>query len=165
MEHHPKILLVDDESHIRKYLGIILKKIGSPTVIEAVNGADALTQYDQHQPDLVIMDVNMPMMDGLEALRLLLIRHPAARVVMLTSMATRQVVYRSLDLGAVDFLRKDISREAIDETLAGIIRVHVLEPAAELAASSRIDNPNAGPQGSDQDLLMMGAPQPMEAAG
>ncbi len=139
MDFNGKILIVDDEPHIRKYLSIIAKKIGSPTLIEAGNGLEALALYDQHRPDLVFLDVNMPLMDGLEALSQLLIRHPDARVVMLTSVATRNVVHRSLDLGAVDFLRKDISREAIDEALAAIVQRHFSAPPEEPVASPAVD--------------------------
>ena len=129
MQFNGKILIVDDEAHIRKFFSIMLKTVGSPTIIEASNGSEALALYDQHQPELVFMDINMPVMDGLESLERLVIRHPDARVIMLTSMATRSAVQQSIDHGAVDFLRKDIPRDAVAETLAAVILKHVPEAA------------------------------------
>jgi CheY-like chemotaxis protein len=60
---------VDDEPHIRKYIGLILRKFGNPTIFEAGVGEQALALYTQHTPDLVLLDVNMPMMDGLQVPR------------------------------------------------------------------------------------------------
>ncbi len=125
MQFNGKILIVDDEPHIRKFFSLMLKSVGNPTIIEAGNGSEALALYDRHQPELVFMDINMPVMDGLESLERLVIRHPEARVIMLTSMATRSAVQQSIDHGAVDFLRKDIPRDAVAETLAAVILKHL----------------------------------------
>jgi len=118
MEFNGTVLLVDDEPHIRKYLGLILRKTGNPTLLEAGNGEEALQLYDQHSPDLVLMDVNMPVLDGMQALERLLARHPDACVVMLTSLATRNIVERCVELGAVNFVRKDTPKETIARVLA-----------------------------------------------
>ena len=94
MEFNGTVLIVDDEPHIRKYIGLILRKFGNPTIVEAGNGEEALALFPQHNPDLVLLDVNMPMMDGLQCLERLVAEHPDALVVMLTSLATRNVVER-----------------------------------------------------------------------
>jgi two-component system chemotaxis response regulator CheY len=121
MVFNGKVLLVDDEPHIRKYLGLILRKFGNPTLFEAGNGQEALALYAQHRPDLVLMDVNMPVMDGLQALEQLFRDHPEATVIMLTSLATRSVVEKCVDLGAVNFVRKDTPKETIAKVLSETI--------------------------------------------
>jgi two-component system chemotaxis response regulator CheY len=121
MEFNGTVLIVDDEPHIRKYIGLILRKFGNPTIIEAGNGEEALALFTQHNPDLVLLDVNMPMMDGLQCLERLQADHPDALVVMLTSLATRNVVERCLELGAVNFVRKDTPKEVMAKVLAETI--------------------------------------------
>jgi two-component system chemotaxis response regulator CheY len=122
MNFSGKVLLVDDELHIRKYVGLILRQLGSPTIIEAVNGEEALVQYQNERPDLVLLDVNMPHMDGIETLRQLKAVDPDAFVVMLTSLANRQTVEQAIELGAANYIRKDTPKEeiaiALTETLS-----------------------------------------------
>ena len=60
-----KILLVDDEPHVRKYVSIIARGLGSPVIFEAASGEQALELYARESPDLVLLDVNLPGMDGL----------------------------------------------------------------------------------------------------
>ena len=124
MEFNGTVLIVDDEPHIRKYIGLILRKFGNPTIVEAANGEEAIALFPQHNPDLVLLDVNMPMMDGLQCLERLHAEHPDALVVMLTSLATRNVVERCLELGAVNFVRKDTPKETMAKVLADTIAEH-----------------------------------------
>lgn len=125
MEFSGKVLIVDDEAHIRKYLSLIVKRLGTPVILEAQNGEEALMLYDTHKPDIVLLDVNMPGMDGIQALEKLRQAHPKAVVVMLTSLAARNVVERCVELGAVNFLRKDTPKEAIAKIIADTITAHV----------------------------------------
>jgi len=122
-----KILLVDDEPHIRKYLGLIARGLGAPVIIEAGNGVEALAKYQQESPQLVLLDVNMPGMDGLEVLTALLAQDPDALVVMLTSLVNRQTVEECLKLGAASYIRKDTPKEAILAELSEVIRVNLTE--------------------------------------
>lgn len=115
------ILLVDDEPHIRKYVGLILKQIGSPVIIEAANGEEALAAYQRENPDLVLLDVNMPKMDGIETLRRLKALDPDSVVVMLTSLANRQTVEQALEFGAANYIRKDTPKEEIAQALTETI--------------------------------------------
>ncbi|HLP10256.1 MAG TPA: response regulator transcription factor [Opitutaceae bacterium] len=121
MEFNGTVLVVDDEPHIRRYIGLILLKLGSPRIIEAANGEEAVALFAQHQPDLVLMDVNMPIMDGIHALEKICAANPDALVVMLTSLATRHVVERCLELGAVNFVRKDTPKEMMAKVLTETI--------------------------------------------
>ena len=87
-----KILLVDDEPHVRKYVGLLARGLGSPVIFEAANGEDALAIYARESPDLVLLDVNLPGMDGVQILSAILAQDPDAVVVMLTSLANRQTI-------------------------------------------------------------------------
>lgn len=116
-----KILLVDDESHIRKYVGLILKSLGTPTIVEAGNGQDAIEIYQRENPDLVLLDVNMPQMDGIETLKRLKEVDPDALVIMLTSLANRQTIEQAAELGAINYIRKDTPKEEIAKALTETI--------------------------------------------
>lgn len=115
------VLLVDDESHIRKYVGLILKQLGVATTIEASNGQDAVATYERERPDLVLLDVNMPIMDGLETLKKLREIDPDCVVIMLTSLANRQTIEQAAELGATNYIRKDTPREEIAKALTETI--------------------------------------------
>ena len=116
-----KVLLTDDEAHIRKFIGLVFKRLGNPVIIEASNGEEAVALYAKHQPDLVLMDVNMPIMDGVQALAAIRLKDPAALVIMLTSLTNRQTVEQCAALGALDYLRKDLPRDEMILQLTQII--------------------------------------------
>lgn len=117
MNFQGTVLLVDDEAHIRKYVGLILKQLGSPTIYEATNGVEAVETYSRVNPDLVLLDVNMPIMDGIETLKKLKEIDPGCIVVMLTSLANRETIHQAVDLGASNYIRKDTSRDEITAAL------------------------------------------------
>lgn len=112
------VLLADDEPHIRKYVGLILKQLGATRLIEAANGAEAIALFEKEKPDLVLLDVNMPTVDGLEALRQIRSIDPDSLVVMLTSLTTRQAVETALEHGAAHYIRKDTPRDELSKALA-----------------------------------------------
>ena len=122
-----KILLIDDEPHIRKYLALIARGLGAPVIIEAGDGLAALAKYQQESPQLVLLDVNMPGMDGLEILAAILAQDPKALVVMMTSLVNRQTVEECLKLGATSYIRKDTPKEAILAELSEVIRTNLTE--------------------------------------
>jgi CheY-like chemotaxis protein len=113
MKFDGKILLVDDEPHVRKFISLILRQLGSPTLLEAANGRDAVEIYQRESPDLVLLDVNMPVQDGIQTLRELMQIDPDCLAIMLTSLANRQTVEEALSLGAANYIRKDTPREEI----------------------------------------------------
>ena len=121
MNFKGKILLVDDEAHIRKFVSLLMRSIGSPVVVEAANGEEALAVYASARPDLVLLDVNMPRLDGLQTLKALRAQDPDCVVVMLTSLINRQTVEECVRLGAAGYLRKDTPREEITAHLQRII--------------------------------------------
>ena len=115
------ILLVDDEPHIRKFIGLVLRQVGAPRIIEAGDGEEALAVYQREHPDLVLLDINMPGLTGVETLQQLKAADPDCLVVMLTSLASRQIVEETLALGAVGYIRKDTPKYEIIRTLSEII--------------------------------------------
>ena len=99
----PKILIVDDAEFSR---GRMTKALGNAgySVIEAGNGIEAVSRYCDEKPDIVLMDITMPEMDGVSALREIKIVDPEARVVMLTRMGQETIVLEALEAGAKDYL-------------------------------------------------------------
>jgi len=102
-----KVLVVDDEAHIRKFVTQLVMSLGEPVILQAANGEEALKVYERERPVLVLLDVNMPRVDGIETLRRLKLFDPDCVVIMLTSLVNRQTVEECLHLGAVAYLRKD----------------------------------------------------------
>ena len=117
-----KVLLVDDETHIRKFVGLVLKKFCTPTILEAADGVQALALYAQENPDLVLLDVNMPNLDGLQTLERLMQLEPDANVVMLTSLANRQTIEDCVRLGALGYIRKDTPKDELAAQLQEIMQ-------------------------------------------
>ncbi|MCH7654850.1 MAG: response regulator [Chloroflexi bacterium] len=100
-----KILIVDDAAFMRMKTKKLLAAMGYD-VVEASNGAEAVDTYKRTKPDCVLLDITMPDMDGLTALKLLLALDPNARVTMLTAMGQQTIVLEALQSGAVDFIVK-----------------------------------------------------------
>ena len=106
-----RVLVVDDQELVRSGFCVILDAADGITVVgEAANGEAAVSQVAAHEPDVVLMDIRMPGMDGLEATRLLTGSAPAPKVVMLTTFDLDEYVYEALRAGASGFLLKDSPR-------------------------------------------------------
>jgi len=107
-----KILIVDDAEFLRVRISKILNGEGYE-VIEADNGSRALDVYKEKHPDLVLMDVTMPEMDGLTALKAIRETDPQARVIMLTALGQESVVLDAIKSGAKDFIVKPFEQERV----------------------------------------------------
>lgn len=125
MNFSGSILLVDDEAHIRKFISLLLRHLGMRTIFEAKNGAEALEVYRRERPDLVMLDVNMPVLDGIQTLRELKRIDPDCVVVMLTSLVNRQTIDEAAAHGAANYIRKDAPFEEIGRTLSETIEEYV----------------------------------------
>jgi two-component system, chemotaxis family, chemotaxis protein CheY len=121
MNFSGSIMLVDDEAHIRKFISLLLRHLGVSRIFEAANGKLALEVYEKEHPDLVMLDVNMPVMDGIQTLRALKELDPECVVVMLTSLANRQTIDEAVALGAANYIRKDAPPEEIGRALSETI--------------------------------------------
>ena len=113
MRFEGKILLADDEAHVRKFIGLVVKQLGNPQIFEAKDGQEAFEIYNREKPELVLLDVNMPVQNGVETLRQIMSADPSAVVVMLTSLANRETIEEALQGGAIDYLRKDTPKDEI----------------------------------------------------
>ncbi|MCF1597214.1 response regulator, partial [Streptomyces muensis] len=107
----PRVLVVDDQTLIRTGFRLILTSRGIEVVGEAADGAEAVSLARELAPDVVLMDIRMPTMDGLEATRRILGQSPDRRVLMLTTFDLDQYVYTALSIGASGFLLKDVTPE------------------------------------------------------
>lgn len=116
-----KVLVVDDEAHIRKFVTLLIQTLGEITVVTASNGTEAQQVYERERPNLVLLDVNMPRVDGLQTLGNLKRFDPQCTVVMLTSLVNRQTVEECLQLGALGYLRKDNPPDEMTAQLRKII--------------------------------------------
>jgi DNA-binding NarL/FixJ family response regulator len=106
-----RVLVVDDQELVRSGFCVILEAAEGITVVgEAANGEAAVSAAAAHRPDVVLMDIRMPGMDGLEAARLLTRASPAPKVIMLTTFDLDEYVYDALRAGASGFLLKDAPR-------------------------------------------------------
>ncbi|OAS83326.1 MULTISPECIES: response regulator [Metabacillus] len=117
-----KIMIVDDAAFMRMMIKDILTKNGYEVVAEAADGAQAVEKYKEHQPDLVTMDITMPEMDGIAALKAIKEINVNAKVIMCSAMGQQAMVIDAIQAGAKDFIVKpfqaDRVLEAIGKTLS-----------------------------------------------
>lgn len=113
-----KVLITDDAAFMRMMLKDILTKNGHEVVGEAGNGIEMLQKYDETMPDIVTLDITMPNMDGLVALKELRKKHPNANVVMCSAMGQQSMVIDAIQSGAKDFIVKPFQEERVVECLA-----------------------------------------------
>ena len=106
------ILVVDDAAFMRMRMSKILTEAGYD-VVQAENGLDAVAKYKGSRPDAVLMDITMPEMDGLTALKEIRAHDPTARVVMVTALGQQKVVLEAVKSGAKDFLVKPCEGERV----------------------------------------------------
>jgi DNA-binding NarL/FixJ family response regulator len=105
-----RVMAVDDHDVVRTGIkAIVANQSDMAVVAEAADGSDAVAMYDQCAPDVVLMDLRMPRMDGITATRAIIDAHPEARVVALTSYEGDADIYRALDAGACGYLIKDMT--------------------------------------------------------
>lgn len=112
-----RLLLVDDHRMLREGLSRNLADAGFEIVGEADDGEEAIRLFDELRPDVTLMDVTMPVLDGVAATSRIIGRHPGAAIVMLTMHADEKVITDALAAGAIGYLVKDCSTDEIAETL------------------------------------------------
>ncbi len=113
----PRVLLVDDSREVRQAMGGLIAAMGGEVVAEAADGQAGFAKYVEHRPDLVLLDINMPELTGIEALRLIRAHDPNAFVLMLTAEDPTGLVDQCLWEGAEDYLRKDLAVEVLRERI------------------------------------------------
>jgi two-component system chemotaxis response regulator CheY len=118
-----RLMIVDDTLFMRRMLRDLLTRQGYEVVAEARNGREALENYQQTHPDLVIMDITMPEMDGISAVRAILQVDPAARIVMCSALGQDGPVMEALQAGAQDFVLKPFLPEKVLEAVQKNLQV------------------------------------------
>jgi NarL family two-component system response regulator LiaR len=144
-----RVLLVDDHRMVREGLGVFLQVSEDLELAgEAEDGAEAVEQCARLQPDVVLMDLKMPRMDGATATRLITERFPGIRVVALTSFQEEGLVESALQAGAISYLLKNVSAEALGEAIRSAAAGR--PTLAPEAAQDLVRSATKGPQpGSD----------------
>lgn len=117
MEMDKKVLICDDAMFTRTLINDILVKAGYRVAAEASNGVEAIGEYKQVKPDIVIMDLIMPDMGGIEAIKKIKQLDPKAVIIVCSAMGQEALVMEALDAGAQDFIVKPFQPDQIIETL------------------------------------------------
>lgn len=112
-----KIQICDDSILARKQVKDLLIANGCSSIVEAKDGEETVTIYEKEQPDLVFMDIVMPKLDGVEAVRRIMALNPSAAIIMLSSVGTKGQIKAAIDAGAKDFIQKPFNPEHILEIL------------------------------------------------
>jgi len=112
-----RVLVTDDAAFMRMQLKDILTKLGHEVVGEAENGEVSVQKYEELRPDLVTMDITMPEMNGIEAVKSIKKNHPDATIIMCSAMGQQSMVLDAIRAGAKDFLVKPFTKERIEEAL------------------------------------------------
>lgn len=142
-EHSIRVLIADDHPVVRTGLALMLKyEPDMEAVAEASNGHEAVELFRLHQPDVTLMDLRMPQMEGVEAITTIRAEFPAARIILLTTYDGDEDIYRGLRAGAKGYLLKDAS---CDELLEAIRVVHAgrsrIPPEVGAKLAERMSNP------------------------
>jgi len=111
-------LIVDDEAHVRVLIRVLLKQLGIETVWEAPDGATALEKAEAHKPDVVLLDINLPQVGGLEVLAKLKAAHPAIPVIIVSSQSTMKTVIQTRELGAEAYVLKHAPKSEVLQMLS-----------------------------------------------
>src|SRR5512142_1624693 len=114
-------LVVDDSVFARKNLTKMIEAFGGQVAGEAGDGCTAITEYDRITPDVVLMDITMPQMEGIEAADRIVRQHPEARVVMVSSVGYQENIVAALQKGARHFVQKPVKPEVLYEVVRYVL--------------------------------------------
>src|SRR3954451_23742490 len=127
-----RFLVVDDSVFARKNIAKMVEQFGGQIAGEAGDGLTAITEYDRVKPDMVLMDITMPQMEGIEAAERIVRQHPDARIVMVSSVGYQENVVAALQKGARHFVQKPVKPEVLYE----VIKYVMGEDATTLASAA-----------------------------
>ena len=146
-----RVLIADDHGVVREGLARLLPTADDIEVVAtAADGAEAVALYEEHGPDVVLMDLSMPELGGTEATRRIVASNPEAAVVILTSFSDREQILAALDAGAIGYLLKDAGpAELIDGVRAAARGESPLNPKAARELLTQRDGPASASAGAD----------------
>lgn len=116
-----RYLVVDDSIFARKNLARMVESFGGRLAGEAGDGCTAITEYSRTLPDLVLMDIIMPQMEGIEAAEKIVAQHPEARIVMVSSVGYQENIVAALQRGARHFVQKPVKPEVLYEVIKYVL--------------------------------------------
>jgi two-component system, chemotaxis family, chemotaxis protein CheY len=116
-----RYLIVDDSVFARKNLTRMVESFGGHLAGEAGDGLTAITEYDRTHPDIVLMDITMPQMEGIEAAERIVQSHPDARIVMVSSVGYQENIVAALQRGARHFVQKPVKPEVLYEVIKYVL--------------------------------------------
>lgn len=108
-----RILIVDDAPFMRRTLAKLFEEKGWEVVGEAGNGKEAVDQFGALQPDIVTMDITMPEMDGITAVKVIVASHPAAKIIMCSAVGQQDMIVDAVKAGAKDFIVKPFQKDRV----------------------------------------------------
>ncbi len=117
-----RVLLVDDETYMRVFVGKVISTSINCTLTEARDGQDAIEQCGTSDPELIVLDINMPRVDGVQALGQIRALKPDTPIVMLTSISEEAVVEECVTKGASYFIRKDVRADLLKTELQEMLQ-------------------------------------------
>lgn len=142
------IMIVDDSPIILQRLRIILEELGHCVVAEAADGQEAVDQYGKHDVDLVTMDIQMPGMDGIEAVRLIREKDPSAAIVMVSSVEDRNKVFEAIKRGAKHYILKPFNGAKVYEVVNAVLGAPAKPPMQPAAPAVERASASIGAAGS-----------------
>ncbi len=150
-----KVLLADDHAVVREGLAAIIERRSDLSVVaQAVDGRDAVEMYERHKPDVCLIDLKMPVMDGVAAISSIRSIDPKARIIVLTTFDGDEDIYRGLKAGAKGYLLKDISPERLAKAIRAVHAGGRAVPA-EIAQKLAERFPNEELSERERDVLTL----------
>jgi two-component system chemotaxis response regulator CheY len=122
-----KVLVVDDSLIIRKKITKLLIQLGHEVVNSAKNGQESIDQYSEFKPDLVTMDITMPDMDGIEAVKHIMKIDSDAKIIMVTSHGQEDMVIKSIKAGAVGYMLKPVTQDKLVSAIGEVYEEYSIE--------------------------------------
>lgn len=119
----PTVLIVDDALFMRVAVGNMFRDWGFDVVGEASNGREAVDLYSQLKPDLVTMDITMPVMSGLDAVKEIIPMHPDANIIMMTALGQQRIIVEAIEAGAKDFITKPFEKNQLKTVVDNILGI------------------------------------------
>lgn len=117
------ILIVDDTLFMRAAIGDLVKNWGFEVVGEAANGQEAVQLYEQLQPDIVTMDLTMPVMNGMDAVKEIITKYPKAKIIMVTALGQPRIMVDAIENGVRDFITKPFTPEKLKSVLYNVLNL------------------------------------------
>lgn len=134
------ILVVDDSSIIRRNLSTILTEAGHTIVGEAINGESAYKEYEKLQPDLVTMDITMPILDGIGSVKKILKHFPDANIIMISALDQKQMVLSAVSSGAKHYIIKPFTADKVTAVVNEVLSHAEAANKASAAINSKLDD-------------------------